>query len=149
MIGSILVPVDGSAHALAAAEFAAELAQATKAKVVLLNVMTRMGSFQIPEELRDLAKAEHVSVTEHDLLQSAAERIVAQAADRLRAKGVAAETAIEYGDPAAAIVDAARKRGVGLIAMGRRGLGTVKGLLLGSVTSKVMQLAECPCVVVK
>jgi nucleotide-binding universal stress UspA family protein len=33
--------------------------------------------------------------------------------------------------------------------MGRRGLGDAAGLLLGSVSHKVVYLAECPCLTVK
>jgi nucleotide-binding universal stress UspA family protein len=36
-----------------------------------------------------------------------------------------------------------------MIFLGSRGLGDIKGLLMGSVSHKVTQLAECTCVSVK
>lgn len=43
----------------------------------------------------------------------------------------------------------AKRAKADLIAMGRRGLGGVKGLLLGSVSHKVSQLADCSVLTVK
>ncbi len=149
MLETILVPVDGSAHADAAVDLASGLAKALGSKLVLLNVITRVGSDRVPEGLESYAALEHVRVSEHDLLQSAAAEIVAKAEKRARAKGAAkVETMTEVGDPAGVIVAVARRCNAGLIAMGRRGLGGIKGLLLGSVSHKVTQLAECPCLTV-
>jgi nucleotide-binding universal stress UspA family protein len=149
MIKSILVPVDGSAHANAAVDMAGELAAKVGAKVILLNVIARPGSSLMPEELRGYAQLEHVRITEHDLLQAAANEIVAKAEKRARAKGAAkVESATRVGDPARTIVAIAKDRNVDLIAMGRRGLGDLKGLLLGSVSHKVSQLADRPCMTV-
>ncbi|QIZ10996.1 universal stress protein [Priestia megaterium] len=36
-----------------------------------------------------------------------------------------------------------------LIIMGSRGLGNIKGLLLGSVSQKVSQLSHCPVLIIK
>ncbi len=146
MIKSILVPVDGSAHANAAVDLAGEIAEKWGARVILLNVIVRQGSSLVPEELRAYAQLEHVRVTERDLFQSAANEIVAKAEKRARARGAAkVESVTKVGDPARAIIAVAKEREVDLIAMGRRGLGGVKGLLLGSVSHKVSQLTDRPC----
>ena len=66
-----------------------------------------------------------------------------------RQKGVGnLETLVEVGDPASVIVNMARTRNADLIVLGRRGLGTLTGLLLGSVSHKVIQLANRPCLTV-
>ena len=149
MIKSILVPVDGSTHANAAVDMAGEMAAKMGAKIILLHVIARPGSSMMPEELRSYAQLEHVRVTEQDLLQAAANEIVAKAEKRARARGAAKiELATKIGDPARAIVSVAKDRDVDLIAMGRRGLGGLKGLLLGSVSHKVSQLADRPCMTV-
>ena len=42
----------------------------------------------------------------------------------------------------------AKANAIDLIVMGRRGLGAIGGLLLGSVSHKVTQLAPCACMTV-
>jgi nucleotide-binding universal stress UspA family protein len=54
---------------------------------------------------------------------------------------------VEPGDPAKIIIDHAGD--VDMIVMGRRGLGPIDGLLQGSVSQKVNQLADAACVTVK
>jgi nucleotide-binding universal stress UspA family protein len=53
------------------------------------------------------------------------------------------------GDPATTIVELARKRKCTQIVMGNRGHGALKGLLLGSVAMKVVQLSDAPVTLVK
>ncbi len=59
------------------------------------------------------------------------------------------DTRIDEGDPARAILDCARREDADLIVVGSRGLSDISGLLLGSVSHKVSQLAECTCITVK
>ena len=54
----------------------------------------------------------------------------------------------EIGDPTARILETARSHDADLIVIGRRGLGPIGRLLLGSVSAKVLQLAGIPCLVV-
>jgi nucleotide-binding universal stress UspA family protein len=53
------------------------------------------------------------------------------------------------GDPADALLGYARDLGIDLIVMGRRGVGPIRGLLVGSVSLKVNSLAECPVLTVR
>ena len=56
---------------------------------------------------------------------------------------------IRQGDPAEAILARAREVGADLLVLGRRGRGTLKGLLLGSVSQKLSALAESAVLTVK
>ena len=58
-------------------------------------------------------------------------------------------TVVHEGDPASAILAVAKEADADLIVMGRRGLGDLAGLLLGSVSQKVTHLAECACLTVR
>ena len=58
-------------------------------------------------------------------------------------------TAVVEGDPATRIIDEARDEGANLLVLGSRGLGQLGGLLMGSVSHKVAQLAPCSCLTVK
>lgn len=59
------------------------------------------------------------------------------------------ETTLVHGDPARGILDVATARDVDAIVMGRRGLGKVEELLLGSVSRRVSQEADCTCITVR
>ena len=63
--------------------------------------------------------------------------------------GVAYHYHIVVGDPAEMIVRFAGEKEFDQIVMGPRGAGGIQGLLLGSVTSKVMQLAKTPVLLIK
>jgi len=52
------------------------------------------------------------------------------------------------GQPAHVIAELAKKSGADLIITGTRGHGPVAGLLLGSVTTRLLVVAPCPVVVV-
>ena len=74
---------------------------------------------------------------------------MAEYAEIAKARGVKAETMLVRGHPARAILDAAKAKGTDLIVVGSRGLGGVKGLLLGSVSNAVVQNSKVPVMVVK
>ncbi len=56
---------------------------------------------------------------------------------------------VEDGDPAERILRHAETDKVNLIVMGSRGIGSLRGLLMGSVSQKVSQLAPCSCITVR
>jgi nucleotide-binding universal stress UspA family protein len=176
MLKKILCAIDGSDHAEKAAEWARGLAQKFDAELILLFVTPHR---MAPPELRRMAEAEHMvrpstpapppvspqpgmpsRWSSEDLAQNAAAsatiyeelgtRLVDDARWQAENAGVAKVTGlVEDGDPAHRIVEVARREQVDLIVMGRRGLGDLKGLLLGSVTHKVAQAATCGCLTVE
>jgi nucleotide-binding universal stress UspA family protein len=58
-------------------------------------------------------------------------------------------TITRAGDPTKEILSVASEEQVDMIVMGRRGLGDLAALVLGSVSRRVTQLAECACLTVK
>jgi nucleotide-binding universal stress UspA family protein len=80
------------------------------------------------------------------LAKETAERAAAYA----REHGVARVKAVSKRGPVArTIVEFVEEQKIDTVVMGRRGLGDIEGLLLGSVSHKVCSLAECTCVTVK
>ena len=149
MFENILVPVDGSEHAKQAVEAAAKLAGKFDSKVTLLHVMPRAGSHQVPDELKEFARAEHLSVNEAGIFSSMAEAIVSRAKDQAQLLGARnTETAIESGDPATKIIDYSNAYDIDTIVMGRRGLGDLAGLFFGSVSHKVAHGTVRACLTV-
>ena len=64
-------------------------------------------------------------------------------------EGVEKEAFSETGSPAVVILDFLEEHDVDLVVMGSRGLGVMKGVLLGSVSQYVVEQAKCPVLVVK
>jgi nucleotide-binding universal stress UspA family protein len=150
MVKTILVPTDGSEHADKAVAFAGDSAEKYGAEVILLHVMDDLGSGRVPDELRGLAKLEHVQITERDIRQAGANELLQRAERRAREHGaVRVECVIAQGDPTRRILDCAKAHKADLIIMGSRGLGDLRGLLLGSVSHKVGHLAKCTCITVR
>jgi nucleotide-binding universal stress UspA family protein len=83
---------------------------------------------------------ETLSSVATDVLQKARER-----ATSLGARRVEIET--RTGPVAETIIEIAREEGADAIVVGKRGHGRVAGLLLGSVSQKVVCEAFCPVVV--
>lgn len=145
----LLVATDGSDSAAIALVAAGALAAKLGAEVVVVTIVDSPGGDLVPAELQDLARAENVRLTGYDLSMQAAQQIVDKAALKLQALGAGkVTTRVETGDPATQLVELARRDKADLIVIGRRGLGRIGGLLLGSVSYKVLQTAHVPCLVV-
>jgi nucleotide-binding universal stress UspA family protein len=147
MIKGILVATDASAASNRALDLAADLASKYDSSLTILHVVREM---QLPTELRKMAEVERIVGQEADVLKFVAEKIVSEAQQRAKRKGVKnIRTAISEGDPASAIISQAKRRHVDLIVMGTRGLGKVKEVFLGSVSRKVCNLSQINCLTVK
>lgn len=85
-------------------------------------------------------------VTMHKMLSEAASRI--RTAAGLNQVTIA-EDMVGGSDIAGTIVREAGKSGAQAIVMGSRGRSELAGILLGSTSHKVLQLAHCPVIVVR
>ena len=72
-----------------------------------------------------------------------------KSAKELFPEGMKIVCAYRTGDPAEAIRDYEKEISADLIVMGSRGLGLVRGVLLGSVSKYVLEHAKCPVLIVK
>ena len=59
------------------------------------------------------------------------------------------KSVFEVGSPGPALLAVAKKYDADLIVMGSRGLGPLKGLFMGSVSSYVTSHSTCPVLIVK
>jgi len=138
MFQQIVVAVDGSPHSHRALEVAKELADRFEATLFLVHAYHHTSDLLGYEEFEKL-------VARREL---AGQAILDDARRRLGAVRVAVQEELLEGPPAEAILAVARTRHAELIVMGTRGLGELKGLVLGSVSHKVMHAAQCPVLVV-
>ncbi len=146
MFHSILVPIDGSEHAKKALDVACQLAQQEQAALILLH---------IPEKLAHETLmvwgvgAVDLKASEAEL-EAAGRQVMDRAEEVARDAGIGhVETMITQGDPTRTILDEARRRDVDAIVMGSRGLGDLKGLIVGSVSHKVGHAADCSVITVR
>lgn len=133
----VLIGFDGSDDALRALQRSFEYAR-NGAELHVLNVIDvpaqTGGHAPEPADTDDVAEVE----TE-----------LAEARRLLDEQGLQGEVARGYGTPADALVDEANRLGADLIIVGTRGRGALTSILLGSVSTKVVQHAPCDVLVVR
>lgn len=138
-IRKILTPVDGSDHSMTAASYSADFATAVGAKITLLHCHRRF-----PVILAE----PHFQNAIDDIMKDS-EALVQPFVDMLDKRGVEFETRILEGSPGRVIPEVAQIEEMDMIIMGSRGVSDLEGLILGSVTHKVLHSTECPVLVLK
>jgi nucleotide-binding universal stress UspA family protein len=148
-MSKILLATDGSEHALRAAETAGVLSRALDLPVDIVNVVQE-GTLSPLQPVHEYARIENVIITKRELLQGFGAEALAKAGARVgEAGGRVAESEVLIGSPAREIVDYAERIGARCIVMGRRGLGDIGGLFMGSVSHKVGNLTDITLVTTK
>ena len=138
----MLLAVDGSENSGRAADFAGSLSAVLDIPVDVVNVVDDSERVSL-QAAQDYQHSEHVSVTRNELLESLGNSIVTEAMARVvGASGHAGDSEVLLGHPAESIVQFADRNGDDCIVMGRRGLGDVRGLLMGSVSNRVSHLTD-------
>ena len=133
MADPVVVGVDGSAESREALDVAARLAQQGGAALVVLHVRHE-GSLTAAGEAAPSADAALVAALDEG---EAAAR--AQASDRLGSKGLDWRFEVVRGDPADELIRYATEHGATGIIVGARAHGLVGGMLLGSVSQKLVR----------
>lgn len=148
MLQKILVATDGSGHARKAVDYASDMAVKYNATLYLIHVVSET---KIPEDVLQYIKAEGIEEPPQTVyLQKIGEGIIGEAEKEARERGVKdIQSEVLQGNAAEKIIEFVKERGIDMIVIGSRGLGSIKGLFLGSVSSKVCHMADCTCVTVK
>jgi nucleotide-binding universal stress UspA family protein len=145
----ILAATDGSAPANRAVELAARLTKELDGSLKIIHVCSER---DVPEEqLSDYTISEHASSPE--VLSALSEDKLRAAREHAAKFGVSkVETAslleLEAGAIAETIVEAAQGNDADMIVLGKRGLSRLSGLIVGSVSQKVVSTATCAVIVV-
>lgn len=132
----VLVPTDGSEHAMAAIDHGLAIAERSDARVHAVNIVDVTDvamdpSYTPPAELIAQLESEGEAATE----------IIAT---RAHAAGLDAVTEVREGFPAKDLLDYAEEHGIDLIVMGTAGRTGLNRFLLGSTTERVIRHAEMP-----
>ncbi|MED4312781.1 universal stress protein [Heyndrickxia coagulans] len=141
MFNRILVAIDGSKMSDKALKAALNFAKERFTKIGVIHVEKNP---VIPEGMPNASIDTLYSEQQRD-----GDDLLDQAAALAEEEEIEIEKFYETGDPAAQIVRKAEEGNYQLIIMGSRGLGNLKGLMLGSVSQKVTQLAKCPVLIIK
>jgi nucleotide-binding universal stress UspA family protein len=160
MYEKIIVATDGSSCGNRAVMAAADLAQKYGASLTVLHVLMHGSP---PDSLKHMAEVEHLvdahpnaaiafesmpamamsssrmaqGRIDHQVIEAIGRKVVERAVDAVKDAGVEQ------------IIKLAREQGADLIVLGTRGLSNFKRILMGSISQKVAQLADCACLVVR
>ncbi|MBI2998536.1 MAG: universal stress protein [Deltaproteobacteria bacterium] len=139
MFKKILVAYDGSEGAKLALEKSGEIVGAADAELHLLAVG------RIPEY------AETVSETEEarEQAKSYYSKIMEDAAEHLKQRGLSAKFHIDFGKPADTILRIAEDLRVDLVVLGTKPHSALRRRFLGATVDKVVDHAHCSVLVVR
>lgn len=143
---TIVVPADGSENSKRALQHAVSIAERNKAQLVVVhvaNIVSAISNFdQTPISGGYVSEqiAEDMEETGKEILDDVVKEVPAD---------VTVKSVFEVGSPGPAVLAVAKKFNADLIVMGSRGLGPLKGLFMGSVSSYVTSHSTCPVLVVK
>jgi nucleotide-binding universal stress UspA family protein len=148
LIKNVLVAIDGSENSVKALDFALDLAEKYAAKVTILNVFESPAMGVIPQSAGYFGDNMPVFANE---LTKFHEEILAKALTHAKEikPDLEISTALRDGDPAVEIVAMGKDEGFDVVVVAHRGVGRVRGVLLGSVSEKVARLASCPVIIVR
>lgn len=141
MFRNILVAVDGSENSDRALDMAVKLAKGKNSRLVILHVaQSSMGTRTM------------VSAQMNDTLLEIGRTVINTYKEKLEKNGKnlrKIKTLLKQGDAAQRIIETTQAEHCDLIVIGRRGVGTFKQLLLGSVSQKVSSHTSCPVLIVR
>ena len=162
MIHHVLVPTDGSEFAERAVRFSAQVADRRhEAEVTVVYVHLRVhpvvqkhATVEVPGEPRhDVPMAPVHDETDSDELVHAQEIVDAAVAvikglvtspDVMVSGRVVVDDRVDDG-----ILKVAEETKADIIVMGTRGLSTLRGAIMGSVSHAMIEKAQCPVLIVK
>lgn len=138
----ILIATDGSPSSLKAAHLAVELAHTYDARLIALHVVEEA----LPEDAR---RSSGQGRDSHDRQSDEGRRYLREVEKIARDRWVKIVSELRYGIPHELLVDLADEEKVDLIVVGKVGRRGARRVLMGSVTQRVIDLAEAPVLTVK
>jgi len=138
MFNRIIVAIDGSEHSNRAVSCARELTERFGASLWLIHAYPQTSDLRSYEQFGKLIARRKQS----------GQSILDEARIFLGEINCEINEELLEGPEAEAILSVAEIQKIGLILMGTRGLGSLEGILLGSVSRKVTLHASCPVMLV-
>lgn len=142
-MSKVLVAFDGSDSALKAVSYAAEMAlkdPATEVTILLVVNTLNLDLFEASLDVKDKFI---------DSLIESGKSTLDKAKKIFDEKNIPVKTVVEKGDPSNAINSYVHMNAVEIVIMGTRGLTSLKGMVLGSVSQKFIHLTDRPVMLIK
>jgi nucleotide-binding universal stress UspA family protein len=145
----VLVATDGSKNAQRAVRAAVQVSKQFKAELILLNVVMELVPPVYSPIGVDVPTIDYTAYLQR--AEADGKKIAADAAQHADSEGVKNEVVVlrSVTSVAEAILEEATKEKVNLIVVGTRGLGGFKKLLLGSVSTAIVDHAPCSVLVIR
>ena len=143
MFVSIVAGTDGSQSAGGAVAKAVELAKLCGASLHLVTAYRPLESLFTAPELMPVDPRGFINPRED------AEKVLEEAAAKVRAEGIDVITHAVSGDAPSALIEVAEAQSADCIVVGNRGMQTKARFLLGSVPNKIAHHAPCTVMIVK
>ncbi|NGP46493.1 universal stress protein [Bacillaceae bacterium SIJ1] len=142
MYKTMIVPIDGSESSFDALQEALKIAKESKNAPTLKIV-------HIKHHVPLINSMGGIPLNMDEVLEKESQHVMDKANDVLKNETVTYEVSSDFGDPASIICEKAETEHADLIVMGSRGLGPFREVVLGSVSSKVLQRSKVPVLIVK
>lgn len=145
---NILIATDGSEDAGYALDFMLRFPFPKDSKMTVLSVVADIP--MLPAELDALDETQYEALNlANKRLADDAKELVACESKRLQKDGWSCETMVGNGNPVDEILRVADEIDADLIVLGSHGTGLAKRFLLGSVSDRVLEYANCSVLIVK
>lgn len=139
MFKNVLVLVDGSEFSMNAARVASSITDNYSGKLTLLHVVSKsFTKTTMPDLEQEIAG-----------LRSEGSEVLTNALKAIGKTENEVAAILSWGNPLDVILEEVEDRGYDLIVMGSRGLGAIKGMLMGSVSERISRSVRCPVLIVK
>ncbi|HUT06337.1 MAG TPA: universal stress protein [Nitrosopumilaceae archaeon] len=136
-INNILVPLDGSKDSIRGLDKAISIAKQSDGVITGINVVT-------------VAPTLASSVINYKkFLTKKAEEMLDSAKKNCEKQDVKFSSKILYGSPASKIAEFAEKEKFDVVVVGSRGIGGIKGAILGSVANTIVHKSKVSVLIVK
>ena len=138
------MPVDGSKISYKALNAALFFSERLGSNIIAIHVMedipvTNIESQKLLDDMLELSA----------VCKQQGENILSKCSQNAKNKGLNVNTVLLKGNPASTILDFCKNGKYDLIIMGNRGIGKVKKIILGSVSSKILNSSTCPVLLIK
>ena len=138
----IMLPIDRSTNSQESFSSAKEYAQKLDAKLVIVQVI------EMHQNLHNIGYATML-LPDSDFFEKESNEILDKAKSYFDDTDLEVETKILWGSPAEQIIKYSEEENFDLIIMCTHGMSASKRFLMGSTTSKVVNYAQVPVMVIK